>query len=287
MVPLEKIINETFSNAPLDILRKITINFLSNKFNNSQKEILSQKLRRYKKARISKTTGRETKRDINAIRDFIWDGIAYFWRTSLWGHPNDFDAYIKEVNTPSKAGSISIERWEYVSDTGGDYWQTPEETYNRINSLGQFQGDCDDIARFLLCGMNRSGHKAFMYVMWDNQTGHATCAIEEDGTIETIGTFHRVNHYTTNRKEAAEYWYPNLKGMIVYKQDPYSYALKQVAFIEGKSSNKSETSEFSLMKLEDFVEKMSKIDKNFESYVIKTLDKSYAKRLEKESKRGD
>ncbi|MCD6576097.1 MAG: hypothetical protein J7K73_02980 [Nanoarchaeota archaeon] len=281
MGSLEDILNETFSNTPLDFLRKVAVGFLARRLNDDQREILYEMLEKYKEARVTKTASRESKRDIKAISNFIWDGIAYLWRKPLWGLPG-FDNYMNALDTTSKAGSVSIWRWDYVKDEG-DYWQTPEETYDRVSFLKQFQGDCDDEARFLLCGLNRNGHRAYMYTMWDNQSGHATCAVEEGGTIETVGTFHRIDHITADREKVANYWYPNLKGMVIYEQDPYTFELKPIAFIKG--SKRNHTTKSNLKKLEAFIAKMSKIDKNFASYVLQTLDEPYVKELERRLKK--
>ncbi len=278
MTSLDCYLNRAFGKGPIGIFKKIAIKTISRRFNTPQEDILCDLLEIYEIAKNSSIADRKTQRDLSAISNFLWDGISYLWRKSLWGTP-EFNKFMDVIDSPSKAGTISVMRWDYQYDEG-DYWQTPKETYERINALNQFQGDCDDIARFLLCGLGRHeeySNNSYMYVMWGNETGHATCAIE-DQTITTIGTFHRIEHFTKNRIKVAEYWYPNLKGIIVYTQDPYTFELRRVQFVDVGAPGFAENPNFK--SLEDLIAKMQHIDENFARDVLKTLSDEVVESLQ-------
>jgi len=250
-------------------------------FNSYEAHVLEYIIRRYSNAKIAQENYVETQdvqRDISALGNFVYDWFAYLWRFDLHRTP-DFDTFMKSISSTSKAGSISIWRWNYEPDPV-EKWQTPKETYTRRDTFGRFIGDCDDIARFLLCGLNRNGHNAYLYAMWDEEHGHATCAVEE-GEIETIGTFHRISHFTKDRKEVAEYWYNNLLGLLVYKQDPNTFELKLVYEYTNPENKRVGTNALTTP-IDRFVKKMKKLHPESVEIILQTIDESVAREIKKE-----
>jgi len=121
-------------------------------------------------------------------------------------------------------------------------------------------GDCDDYARLFCDALSRADCDNYFMVMFDDESGHATCLSDN----ETVGTFYRVNHGTSNIEKITEFWYPRWLVIRVYKQKPATlgYDLEVVETrrrsyedIKDIPRNILETKDFG-----DFIERLAAID---------------------------
>ena len=141
----------------------------------------------------------------------IRDIIAHYKNKNL--DTAEFKKFTAECNTTSKCGYVASSRFKYVHDTI-DKWQTPIETWHRRDEKNKMLGDCDDWARFFTHCLNVNGESATFLVMFDDKSGHATCRLKN----ETVGTFRRVVHKSSELETIASFWYPNWLRIRVYKQ---------------------------------------------------------------------
>lgn len=155
----------------------------------------------------------------------VYDFFAYYGNSHDYKEAfdkKDFDGFIRKLNSTSECGSASHHLFDYVYDEdGNDYWQKPWETFER-RSGDKMLGDCDDWAGVFTYALKKAGKQARFLVMWGtdqfgDESGHATAL--ELSSDETIGTFHRVDHMTDNIVDVAKYWYPGLRGYVVYTMD--------------------------------------------------------------------
>ena len=165
---------------------------------------------------IARPVGSELSRTIHAIVD----SLAYFFSYRKELRQNgDFERFLNYLDTPSKANAVGMWVFDYTADKE-DYWQTAEETFERRDEKGDMIGDCDDLAILNATALDRNGLEAYVLTMWGKDEfgrtmGHATTYLSD--SHETIGTFGRITHATTDLARIARYWYPELHGWALYK----------------------------------------------------------------------
>jgi len=146
----------------------------------------------------------------------VVDAVYYVTHPSLWGRKN-YNEFIKACNTTTACGGVKTFGFQYKKDKK-DKWQTPLETWNRRNILGQLIGDCEDLARLFVHCLEDS----YLVVVYSKKGAHAFCA---QGT-ETVGTFGRIEHNTNDFGKMASYWYKEWYRVDVYVQHPFDYKLE-------------------------------------------------------------
>jgi len=200
------------------------------------------------------------KREIVRWGLIIVDSITYLKnRKEL--NTNDFNEFLKEVNTPSKMGAITLWRFDYTSDKG-EYWQKPKETFDRRNSKGKFMGDCEDISSLILACALSNGIEGKLLTTWNDESGHATCFLPQ--SQETICSFNRIKHYTNKIEDIVTYWYKDWKAYALYELRNNFSEFVRVDYMKRESLSPNNIKG----NMKNYIRKMMIIDSKFENLIF-------------------
>jgi len=113
----------------------------------------------------------------------------WFYRIFLFRGKKDYEATIKELDTPLKVQAWLWANIKYTSDKAPqDHWQPAERTFDRK------RGDCEDWAIFANECL-KDKYNGFFLCMYDKDSGHASYVIKKEGKKkESVGTFGFMYH---------------------------------------------------------------------------------------------
>ena len=113
----------------------------------------------------------------------------WFYRTFLFRGKKDYEATIKELDTPLKVQSWLYANIKYTSDKSpADSWQPAERTFSRK------RGDCEDYAVFSNECL-KDKYEGYFLCMYTKNSGHASYVIKMDKKKKiSIGTFGYMFH---------------------------------------------------------------------------------------------